>query len=180
MSLSRTAGEFLAIAGFTFVTFGGMRSSQEAPRTTLVYIVRHAEKASDDPKADLSENGRERAQILNWMLRDVPLDAIYSTDVPRTMSTVNPAAKARGMKVELYSPRPGELAGIIRDRYLGRTMLVCGHSNIIPRLLRELDVGIKEELLEGFDDLFVVLLTSDASNTVTSTILQRLHYAGKH
>ena len=179
MSFSRVTAVFLAVTGSTFVAFGTMRSSQEAAQTTVVYVVRHAEKTGETSNADLSEKGRERARVLNWMLRDVPLDAIYSTDVPRTMSTVEPVSQARGMSIESYSPRPGHLAGIIRDRYRGKTMLVCGHSNTIPKLLKEFDVGIKEGVLAGYDDLFIVLLTSDAGNTVTSTTLQRLHYPGQ-
>jgi len=55
---------------------------------------------------------------------------------------------------------------------------VCGHSNTVPELLKLLGVGIKEHVLEGFDDLFIVTIDSHADSTARQVHLQRLHYPG--
>ena len=161
---------------------GVLRASRFEPdraQPTVAYIVRHAEKIDESADADLSAAGRERARVLEWMLRDVPIDAVFSTDVPRTRSTVEPIASRRRMEVSLYSPRQGELARIIEDRYHGKTLLICGHSNTIPSLLRGLGAEIEEDLLETFDNLFILVLTRDKSDGTTSASLQRLHYPGR-
>ncbi len=154
-------------------------ADRESATTTVGYIVRHAEKVDASSDSELSETGKGRAAVLKWMLRDVPLDAVFSTDVRRARKTVEPVAKAKGKTIETYQARPGELARIINDRYRGKTLLVCGHSNTIPRLLGELDVGIKEKLLTGYDDLFIVVLHQDEANKLAGTTLQRLHYPNR-
>ena len=47
----------------------------------------------------------------------------------------------------------------ITGKHIGQSVLICGHSNTIPRLLGELDVAIKEKLLTDYDDLFVVTVS---------------------
>ena len=158
---------------------GASRFEPDSTQPTVAYIVRHAEKIDESTDADLSAAGRERAKVLAWILRDVPLDVVYSTDAPRAMSTVTPIARARGMEVSQYTPRREELAPIIKHRYRGKALLVCGHSNTIPSLLQELGVGIDEDVLEGFDNLFILILTRDKSDGTTSASLQRLHYPGR-
>lgn len=158
---------------------GANRFEPNSVQPTVVYIVRHAEKIGESADADLSSAGRERAKVLEWMLHDVPLDAIYSTDVPRTTSTVAPIAHAKGLSVSLYKRSTGELAPIIRRQYRGKTLLICGHSDTIPSLLQELGVSIEEKVLEGFDNLFILGLTIDRSDGTTSASLQRLHYPGR-
>ncbi len=180
MSLLRSSLVVLLIGASALAGLGVSRSADhEAATTTVVYIVRHAEKVDASADADLSETGKSRAAVLKWTLKDVPLDAVFSTNVRRTRKTVEPVAKANRRTIETYLARPGELARIINDRYRGKTLLVCGHSNTIPRLLGELDVGIKEKLLAGYDDLFIVVLHWDESNKLAGTTLQRLHYPNR-
>ena len=57
----------------------------------IVVIVRHAEKAANDPKdPDLSEAGRERAQTLARILKDGHITAIFTTEFKRTQETAAP------------------------------------------------------------------------------------------
>ena len=147
-------------------------------KPTVVYIVRHAEKTSEDPNADLSAEGKKRAEVLRWMLRDIALDAVYSTDAPRTFHTVEPIAKEKGLAVESYVPRPEKLAKTIRHEHRGQTLLVSGHSNTIPELLKSLGVPIEDKILPGYDDLFIVTLDGSAADAKGAT-LQRLHYPGR-
>jgi|GEM_PF-1959828 len=147
-------------------------------KATVVYIVRHAEKTAETPDADLSDAGKRRADVLKWMVRDIEFDAVYSTDAPRTVHTVEPIAKENGLTVEYYVPRPGSLAKTILRLVSGRTILVGGHSNTIPVLLNSLGVPIEDKILPGYDDLFIVTLGNDTANAENVT-LQRLHYPGR-
>ncbi len=147
-------------------------------KPTVIYIVRHAEKTGETPDADLSAKGKTRIEVLKWMLRDIAIDAVYSTDAPRTLHTVEPIAKERGLSVESYVPRPGKLAQTIRQKHRGQTLLVSGHSNTIPELLKSLGVPIEDKILLGFDDLFIVTLDGRDADAKGAT-LQRLHYPGR-
>ncbi len=143
---------------------------------TTVYIVRHAEKTSERSNANLTKEGKSRAEVLKWMLRDVSLDAIYTTDTTRTRQTVQPTATAKELKLTLYTPKPGKLAETIIQQHVSQTLLVCGHSNTVPELLRSLGVSIKENILKGYDDLFIVTIDNHSDGPTPRTHLQRLHY----
>lgn len=158
---------------------GFERQSHEKSNVTIAYIVRHAEKVDESSNADLSDVGIDRAKVLQWVLRDVSFDAIYSTNAPRTKNTVQPIATSRGMKITSYHPRPGSLAKTIKQKSSGKTILISGHSNTIPQLLGELGVEIDEDILAGYDDLFIVIIMRDAHDNIVATSLQRLHYPGR-
>jgi len=151
---------------------------KRSTRPTVIYIVRHAEKTGETADADLSAEGKKRAEVLRWMLRDIALDAVYSTDAPRTFHTVEPIAKEKGLSVESYVSKPGKLAETIRRKHRGQTLLVSGHSDTIPILLKSLGVPIEDKILPGFDDLFIVTLGGSAANA-KGAALQRLHYPGR-
>ncbi len=168
----------MAACFVTIATGSPKDDARQKTGQTVVYIVRHAEKTGEQANADLSEAGKSRADVLKWMLRDISLDAIYSTDTARTRHTVEPTAKAKQVKLTLYTPHSGKLVQAIRRHHTGQSLLVCGHSNTVPELLKSLGVGIKEHVLEGFDDLFIVTIDSPADSTVRRVHLQRLHYPG--
>src|SRR5262249_59507473 len=71
-----------------------------------VFVVRHAEKASDanEPSVSLSEAGTTRAQRLAAMLKDAGVSAIYSTDTVRTRKTAEPLAAATKREIQAYEP----------------------------------------------------------------------------
>lgn len=99
-------------------------------------LVRHAEKAADDPRdPSLTPLGEARAQRLAAELRDAPLVAVYSTDTHRTRATATPAAQAHGLPVMPYDPRNAEtFARELRARHASGLVLVVGHSNTVPAL----------------------------------------------
>ncbi|MCH8146497.1 MAG: histidine phosphatase family protein [Planctomycetes bacterium] len=179
MTISKTKRWVLLASSCVLVPLLGAQTPDErSTKPTVVYIVRHAEKTGETPDADLSPEGKTRVEVLSWMLRDIALDAVYSTDAPRTLHTVEPIAKEKGLSVESYVPRPGKLAETIRRKHRGQTLLVSGHSNTIPELLKSLGVPIEDKILPGYDDLFIVTLAGPAGDTKAAT-LQRLHYPGR-
>jgi probable phosphoglycerate mutase len=60
------------------------------------------------PGVSLDENGRRQAQSLAAALADLPLTAIYSSPIERTMETAAPLALQKGLDI-IPEPRFGEV-----------------------------------------------------------------------
>ena len=76
--------------------------------TTLI-LVRHAEKDNDGTKdPGLTDEGKDRANQLVSILRETQINAIYSTNFKRTMSTIQPLAQAKGLAITTDDPMKGE------------------------------------------------------------------------
>ena len=120
-----------------------------------IYLVRHAEKLSgDDP--GLSECGRQRAQWLASYFSSLPVTAVFTTPYQRTNETAAPVAQYHNLPVQEYNPR--DLADFALS-LAGREgdVLVVGHSNTTPQLVRLLSSGKVEDLDESqFDRLYRV------------------------
>lgn len=114
-----------------------------------VYLVRHAEKSSDDSRdPSLSAAGVARAQALADALRHVGLQAVYATQYRRTQQTAAPAALAAGVKVTVRAASgdaaadAAAFAAELRERHAGAgAVLVVGHSNTVPALAQALLAG---------------------------------------
>jgi phosphohistidine phosphatase SixA len=131
-----------------------------------VYVVRHAEKASEasDPNVPLSEAGKARAERLAALLKDAGVTAVYSTDYVRTRSTAAPLAAALHQEIRIYDAR--DSAGRTSAAALLETLrkeprsivLVVGHSDTVPQLLWAMGVAQKFEIgSQEYDNLFVVV-----------------------
>lgn len=136
----------------------------------VVYAVRHAEKVTERGDPELSPEGTARAAELARVLADVPVDAIYSTNTKRTRTTAQPLATAKGLEIQSYAP--GRLAPTLAAG-TARCVVVVGHSNTVPALLRGLGAAYEPKLLQGYDDLFL------AFHTTGAPLIQHLHYGAK-
>jgi len=148
--------------------------AEEPLASTLVVLVRHAEKVDDSRDPDLSPEGLSRSAQLAVMLEDVGFDHVWSTDYTRTRDTAAPTAQAAALSVELYDP--GDLAAIAANlTALGGRHLVVGHSNTTPQLVAALggDPGSPIDDAE-YDRLYVVNVGSDGTAT---TVLLRFGVA---
>ncbi len=137
------------------------RLAPAAARTVIV--VRHAEKVDAGKDAELSDAGTARAEALAAVLRDVKLTAVVSSQYLRTVQTVGPTCKAQGLEVRRIPADDGAgLAAAVAKLRPGETALVCGHSNTVPGILKNL--GIREPVTiadDEFDRLFVVTLDAE-------------------
>ena len=135
------------------------RSVAPVQSETVVVLVRHAERASQDANANLSPEGLARAEELASIAQTLGVSAIYTTDLCRTAQTGHPAAVVLGVPLRVVAtgstgaglasctPAIGvrqEAAGslsadalaqrILTD-HAARTVLVLGHSNTVPALM---------------------------------------------
>lgn len=124
-SFAFSAALFALLSGCSHMT------SETASTATFV-IVRHAEKANDDPRdPSLATQGQARAARLADSLRDEPLVAAYATTYRRTQQTALPSAQAHALGVTTYDAAQPvtEFAEQLRRSHRIGTVLVVGHSN---------------------------------------------------
>lgn len=134
---------------------------------TVVYLVRHAERAEDgtnDPP--ISEAGQARAELIAEMLRDAGITHVHSTDLQRTRSTGMPLAEAAGLEIGSYAP--GDLAGFAETlRATPGRHLILGHSNTTPEMVDALGGDSYSPIDEmEYDRLYIVTLTGAGASTV--------------
>ena len=145
-----------------------------------IILVRHAEKVIDDSTdPPLTKAGKNRADELAYILKDVPLEAVFTSPYIRTRETVRPSAEEKGIKLEYYNPgREKELLMRIFERYKGKKgwVLIAGHSNTLHLFLNFL-VGENRysSIDEGiYDNIFIATAFEPGKATVL-----HLRY-GKH
>jgi len=112
--------------------------------TTTVFVIRHAEasnEAGGDPA--LSPAGESRAARLVEVFAAQPgefaLDGIIVSEFRRTQETARPLANALGIPVVVV-PADDARAAARRalDEFHGGRVLIVGHSNTVPAIVREL------------------------------------------
>jgi len=142
-----------------------------------VFVVRHAERADTAAGAaptmaadpELSDAGRARAESLAAALEDAEVVAIFATEFKRTQATAAPLAKALGLQVTTISSKePAKLIQAVKSA--GGNVLVVGHSNTVPAIVK--DLGVAAPITVGdaeYDNLFVVTIGAAPS-------VLRLHY----
>ena len=136
------------------------------PNVTTVILVRPGEKVTkgmaDDPP--LSAAGVARAAELARVLADANVAAIYTTPYRRTRSTAAPVAAARGLTpIEVAGGKsyPADVVARILADHAGETVLVVGHSNTTPDVLRQLGIASPPTIADSqYDDLFIVTLAT--------------------
>lgn len=131
-----------------------------APSTTI-FFVRHCEKESAMPNADLNEQGRLRAQQLAQVLQNVNFTKIYTTNVPRAASTAEPLRLLNNIDSVVYNYHDTlYMAKILSEDFEGKNVMVVGHSDNIPAMIRNLGgkMPYHEIPLAEFDNLFIVVV----------------------
>ena len=142
----------------TSIMQGAILPDEEKNITTII-LVRHAEKAQDgtsDPP--LTSEGKARAQELAYILKHVPLDAVYSTPYKRTQQTALPTAEAHSLQINSYSSGEEEsfLKKILSKHAGGNVLIIC-HSNTVPVLANHLSGSTQFSPLDDFtyDNIFI-------------------------
>jgi probable phosphoglycerate mutase len=132
---------------------------------TTFLLIRHAMNpwvgralAGDKPGVHLDDAGRSQAQTLAHRLRDIHLDALYSSPLERALETAEPLASARGLAIH-HRPRLIEIGlgewtgrefGELEDNAQWQRFNSFRSSTRIPggELMTEVQTRIVDELEE--------------------------------
>ena len=135
---------------------------QQRPDAGVTFVVvRHAEKATDDPRdPSLSTAGTVRAHALAQLLHSPPVSAAYATRFRRTRLTAAPIAHAAGIRVTTYDADLPVDAFVrqLRETHADGAVLVVGHSNTVPLIAAGLGVAAKPIPDCAYDRMLVVTL----------------------
>lgn len=138
---------------------------------TTVYLVRHAEKATDNPSdPELSTKGYARADSLATQLREAGINVIFTSHFKRTILTAAPLARLRNVTPEVVPARATTAAHVdsvvaaVR-RNPGATILVVGHSNTIGRIAEALGGDKVGDLCDNEYSNLIVLAMPRAKPT---------------
>lgn len=130
-----------------------------------VILVRHAEKVDQSKDAALSPAGHVRAKALASLLANASVTRVFATQYRRTSETVQPLAEARGLKVEVVNAdAPARLLEEISRSSATDVVLVAGHSNTVPDLLKRLGWPEAVEIADDdFGSVFILVPRPGAS-----------------
>ena len=148
-----------AVSAAALVTLLAVAAPPPASAQKAVFVVRHAEKVDESEDPLLSAKGKARAQVLARHLKGAGIQAIYVTEYKRTGLTAAPLAAALGLKpIVVYAADSPNLIGKIRENNAADAVLVVGHSNTLPDILKRLGHPDAVEIAGNeYDSLFVVV-----------------------
>jgi broad specificity phosphatase PhoE len=144
---------------------------------TTIYMVRHAEKMTDNPQEKdpiLTSKGNERALALSKLLNAVSLDAIYSTDYKRTRATAVATAKDQHLEIQLYDAKNIKAAAAsMLQNNTGKNLLIIGHSNTVLETIEAMGAKKPFDNIadQDYNNLFLLIINPDGSTEVTA-----MHY----
>ena len=141
-------------------------SRAPAQETRTIYLVRHADKVSEETDSPLSDAGRTRAKCLAKTLEDAQVQQIFTSDLQRTQQTAAPLAEKLHLKpVAIPLSRPDDLIGAIRSSKAG-SVLVVWHDATLPRILRALGAPeITPIAHTEYDRFFVLTLVGEGKES---------------
>jgi broad specificity phosphatase PhoE len=150
---------------FGIILVGAILTSATVAAQQTVIFVRHAERAdggagvqtgamsSAPADPSLSAAGEVRAARLATVLADAGVKAIFTTEFKRTQETAKPLASKLGIPVQVVPSKDiATLVSKIKAAHGRDTVLVIGHSNTIPDLIRAFggpEVKIADEDYSG-------------------------------
>jgi phosphohistidine phosphatase SixA len=162
--------------------------AQNEFKPITVFLIRHAER-EDEPRQDppLSKDGIARSQALARLLSNAGIKAILTSQYNRTKQTAEPLATRLGLTItpftlKLNPSNPRQIAeestAEVTNKILergGESVLVIGHSNSIPDVIKMLGGDVVPAIDERkFDDLFIVTVYAKGKAKVV-----QLKYGGE-
>ncbi len=134
----------------------------------VIYLLRHAEKASGSSDPALTEPGRLRAKRVAQRLATEDIQHVFSTDYRRTRQTADPIAAAVGLSTELYDPRQ---ADVLINQVQAQTgnVVIVGHSNTIPDLVRRLGGAAEPMSEQEYQHLYRLTVGQNVVTTLLSS-----------
>jgi len=128
-----------------------------AQNVRTIYLVRHADKVSDETDALLSDAGHRRAECLAKTLADAHIQQIFTSDLQRTQQTAAPLAEQLHFKpVAIPLSNVDDLIAAIRSEKAAN-ILVVWHDATLPKILRALGAPEIPPIAHTEYDLFFIL-----------------------
>jgi broad specificity phosphatase PhoE len=151
-----------ALASMPFV------SQVQAQQTRTIYLVRHADKVSEETDSPLSDAGRTRAKCLAKTLEDAQIGQIFTSDLQRTQQTAAPLAKKLHLKpVAIPIARLDDVVAAVRSSK-AKSVLVVWHDATLPKILSSLGAPeITPIAHTEYDRFFVLTLAGDGKDSRT-------------
>lgn len=152
---------FFGVCGMLAAAAPGVRAQDR-----MVILVRHAE-AAPEPRRDppLTDAGKARAGELVRALQAAQVGSGIVTQFRRTRETADAVLRPRGIEPIVVEAAGGftahvdSVAGAVRARPPGETVLVVGHSNTIPAIIAALGGPRLPDLCERqYASLFILTL----------------------
>ncbi|SDL69979.1 phosphoglycerate mutase family protein [Pedobacter antarcticus] len=130
-----------------------------------IWIVRHGEKDKSDPEDSnpaLSAEGRTRAEDLAVHLKGIKFNVAFSTPFKRTHQILEPLVKKNKIDIKDYR-NTAVLADDILKNYIGKTIIIAGHSNTILEIIEAFGLKrpIERVTEEDYNYLFHIILNGD-------------------
>ena len=155
----------------------------QTTRTATVIFLRHAEalprtRANQNPV--LAKTGQARAALEARTLRAAGVTRIFATELKRTQQTAAPLAKLLELDVEQYAAgRSKEFAATLKELKNGEVVVVVGHSNTVPQMVKELGGSMTQLDKKGYiedtqHDRMIVQVLSSNKATEPMRALQTL------
>ena len=148
------------------LVWGLAGAATAAAADQVIFVVRHAERAdaagqaaagmmANDPP--LSAAGHERAKRLAALLASADVRHLFTTEFVRTQQTAAPTAAATQVKPVTSAGR--DLAPLIQQvSQASGNVLIVGHSNTVPEVLKRLGVNASVSIADTeYDNLFIVV-----------------------
>lgn len=144
-----------------------VQQAANAQKTLKVWVVRHAEKITVNPKdkdPELSPEGSVRAEALLKLLKGEKIDSIFVTPFKRTKLTAFPLADELGLAMKIYNPTDQKaLAKQLIVNAKGKKIVIVGHSNTVLDLLEAFGGSkpFQEIKDDEYDYIFVLTVKKD-------------------
>lgn len=155
----------LRTAVFSIFLLSMFAAVMHAQNVRTIYLIRHADKVSDDTDAPLSGAGRQRAECLATTLADARIQKIFTSDLQRTQQTAAPLAEKLHLKpVAIPISMPDKLIEAIRSSK-ETNVLVIWHDATLPQILSALGAPpIPPIAHTEYDRFFILTMSGDRAN----------------
>jgi broad specificity phosphatase PhoE len=145
---------------------GGAPVIPDGKSETTVYVIRHAEKMSEQERdPDLSQRGRARAESLAVQLRDSGVNMILTSNLKRTIQTAAPLARLRHITpkiIPIESSVDAQVQNTANEvlNHPGATILVVGHNNTVGKIVQKIGGGnIGDLCADEYSNLIILSLS---------------------
>jgi phosphohistidine phosphatase SixA len=136
----------------------------DAAEFTTILVVRHGEKQSGTGDVPLSEQGQARAVELASIASMFNVSSVYCTNTLRSKQTADPTANSANRHI--YETPSRAWANQIIAENRGNAVLIVGHSNTVPIIVRHFGGGSVTVGEEDFDRLIVLRIGDSDTSTI--------------